>query len=292
MADMRYFRLLALAAGLTLALPATAPAAQIVSRSVSNAKLRVSKDGTALVTFNQGVKKGHVLYWNALDWTAQFRQDYSGGWGSKRADWKSFTNACRPYTGEKLVWMIDGCDAPDGSHWALQRWPRLWRNYGGHVARSELYISHWTGDTGRLEIATDWSYHGKHEHLFGRFLYHDRAVFGNKWTRTGVPLDRQGRNIYLDYLARDKRWHRTNSFLTHPGTAGFCYTFARHPGTDPTWNGEGTGTRYRATVIGPGVSPLVQVTFDPPGAYDEARDAELNDQQAQLLGNDRRCKVN
>ena len=293
MSYMRFHRmLLAAVAAAALVLPASASAAQIVARSVTGAKLRVAGDGTALVTFTAGARRGHVLYWNAQNWTAQFHQDYSGGWGSKRADWKSFTNRCRPYTGEKLVWMIDACDAPDGSHWALQRWSRLWQNYGGRSAKAELYISHWTGDAGRLEIFTDWSYHGKHEHLWGHFLYHGKPVFGNKWTVAGVPLDKQGRNIYLDHRARDGKWHRTNSFLTHPNTAAFCYTFASHPGSDSSWNGQGTGSQYRATVIGPGVTPLVQVKFGPPGSYDEAKDAELNAQQAEMLGSDGRCKIN
>ncbi len=65
----------------------------------------------------------------------------------------------------------------------------------------------------------------------------------------GVPLDRTGRNIYVDYL--DGEWRRVNSFLTHPPTAGFCYTFANHPGSTPAWNGQGTGDAYRATAIGP-----------------------------------------
>ena len=30
--------------------------------------------------------------------------------------------------------MIAACDAPDGSHWALQQWARLWKNYGGDRA--------------------------------------------------------------------------------------------------------------------------------------------------------------
>ena len=49
--------------------------------------------------------------------------------------------------------MIAACDAPDGSHWALQQWQRLWKNYGGDRAPNELYISHWRGGVGELRIA-------------------------------------------------------------------------------------------------------------------------------------------
>ena len=111
--------------------------------------------------------------------------------------------------------MVAACDAPDGSHWALQQWHRLWQNYGGDSAAAELFISHWRKDVGTLSIQTDYSYHGRFQHLWGRFLYHGRAVFGTHHTLQGVPTDTQGRNIYVDYLTGPV-WRRVNSFLTHP----------------------------------------------------------------------------
>jgi hypothetical protein len=54
---------------------------------------------------------------------------------------------------------------------------------------------------------------------------------------------------------------------------------------------ECTGDAYRATAIGPGVSPLVQTTFAPPGRYTRASDAAANAQQQALLGGDPRCRV-
>ena len=147
----------------------------------------------------------------------------------------------RPYTGPSLPFQIAACDAPDGSHWALQQWSRLWRNYGGDSAPAELYISHWRGNVGELQIQTDYSYHGKHQHLWGTFMFHHKPVFGTKWTIKGVPTDKQGRNVYIDYL-KGRVWRRVNSFLTHPPTAGFCYTFANHPASSPAWNGQGTAT--------------------------------------------------
>jgi hypothetical protein len=275
-----------------LALPAVAGAAEIVDRNVASPALRVSSNNVALVTYRVHGTPRHVLYWGAVNWAAKFKRDYSGGWKSKVADYKRFTNTCKPYTGPPLPFMIAACDAPDGSHWALQQWQRLWRNYGGGRAANELYVSHWRGSVAELAIQTDYSYHGKHQHLWGRFTFHGRPVFGTHWTLKGVPTDKQGRNIYVDFL-KGPAWHRVNSFLTHPPTAGFCYTFANHaPAASPAWNGQGTGDAYRATAIGPGVSPVVQTHFAPPGPFETSTDAAANAAQRELLGGDSRCRIN
>ena len=276
---------------LALVLPGAASAAQIVDRSVASPTLSVNNRNVALVTYTVHGVNRHVLYWGAVDWANTFKRDYSGGWKSKMADYKRFPNNCRPYTGPRLAYMVSACDAPDGSHWALQQWSRLWKNYGGTRAPAELYISHWRGNVGELNIYTDYSYHGKHQHLWGSFTFHHRPVFGLTHTLQGVPTDKQGRNIYVDFL-KGPTWRRVNSFLTHPPTAGFCYTFANHPASSPGWNGQGTGDAYRATAIGPGVSPLVETHFAPPLPYNTQTDDAANAAQKELLGNDRRCKIN
>jgi hypothetical protein len=278
------------ALALLLALPVVAGAAEIVDRNVGSPSLQVDSNNVALVSYTVNGAQRHVLYWGAVDWADSFKRDYSGGWKSKIADYKRFSNTCGKYTGPTLAYMIAACDAPDGSHWALQQWGRLWRNYGGDKAPNELYVSHWRGQPGELAIQTDYSYHGKHEHLWGVFTFHGKPVFGLHHTLAGVPTDKQGRNIYVDYLAGTD-WRRVNSFLTHPPTAGFCYTFADHPASSPAWNGRGTGPAYRATAIGPGVSPLVQLHFAPPGPYDEATDSAANQAQAEVLKGDSRCRV-
>ena len=275
---------------LALVLPAAAGAAEIVDRNVAAPSLQVNTRNVALVSYSVHGVQRHVLYWGAVDWADTFMRDYSGGWKSKMADYKRFSNSCKAYTGDPLPFMIAACDAPDGSHWAIQQWQRLWSDYGGDRAANELYISHWRGKIGDLAIQTDYSYHGKHQHLWGTFTFHGKPVFGLRQTRQGVPLDKQGRNIYLDFLTGTK-WHRVNSFLTHPRTAGFCYTFANHPASSSAWNGQGTGVAYRATVIGPGVTPLVQVHFAPPGPYNEAVDAAANAAQAEVLKGDHRCRI-
>ena len=144
-------------------------------------------------------------------------------------------------------------------------------------------------DIGQLQIQTDHSYHGKHEHLWGRFTFHGRPVFGTKWTLQGVPPDRLGRNIYVDYLD-GPAWRRVNSFLTHPPTAGFCYTFANHPAASPAWNGQGTATpiarRRSARCLAARATH-----FAPPGSYSPASDTAANAAQKELLGGDSRCRI-
>ena len=276
---------------LALLLPAAAGAAEIVDRNVAAPSLQVNSRNVALVSYSVHGIQRHVLYWGAVDWADTFKRDYSGGWKSHMADYKRFSNSCKAYTGDPLPFMIAACDAPDGSHWAIQQWQRLWNDYGGDKAPNELYISHWRGKIGDLAIQTDYSYHGKHQHLWGTFTFHGKPVFGLRSTLQGVPLDKQGRNIYLDFL-KGTSWHRVNSFLTHKKTAGFCYTFANHsPAASSAWNGQGTGTAYRATAIGPGVTPLVQLHFAPPGPYNETTDAAANAAQAAVLKNDSRCRI-
>ena len=271
-------------------LVSSASAAEIVDRNVTAPQLSVNAKGdVALVTYRVKGKLHHVLYWGARNWADKFLRDYSGGWKSKVADWKHFPNKCQPYTGPAIELVVASCDAPDGSHWALQKWARLWNNYGGDSAPVELYISHWTGDIGDLTVQTDWGYNGKHEHLWGSFQFHGKPVFGNKWTLTGVPLDKAGRNVYVDY-ADDGSWKRENSFLTHKGTGGFCYLFGTQGGRDQAVE----APTYRATVIGPGVSPLVRDEFAPPPPFDPAVDAQANALQQQAYGKDdmKRCVIN
>ena len=133
----------------------------------------------------------------------------------------------------------------------------------------ELRLSHWCGDLHVLESKHSWAYRC-FDHLFGRFTYRGRPVYGFRSTSSGAPLDTFGRNLYLD--TRDSAygdgWRRENSFLTHNGTGTFCYGLFPH-GSRPS----GMGTRYRATIIGPGVTPDIYWESYPPGPY--ARDADL-----------------
>jgi len=277
----------------------TANASQLIDRNAKSIKLEVNAKGEALITYRSEGKLKHVLAWGGLNAIAPtrsrpqvaFKLDYAGGWGKYHSDyWKTFTNACTAYDGPELAWSVTACKAPDGSYWGLQAWQRMLPNYGlaPSSAQSvwELRLSHWTGDLPVLTISTDWSWH-QWDHLFGTFTYDGSPVYGFKATPGGNPLDTFGRNIYVDTFdsAYGSGWRRENSFLTHTGTGAFCYSVNPH-GSHPA----GKGTKYRATVEGPGVTPDVMWEGLSPGPYDKQADVAANDQITQL--GDRQCHAN
>ena len=259
-------RLILLAVLAAALVPAPASASELIDRNASAVTLKVARNGQALLSYKARGKRWNVLAWgavNALPPTAsrrqvKFRLDYSGGWGTyKRNVWKTLRNACRPYDGPALQWLVAACKAPDGSYWAVQSWQRMLPNYGlparGASAVWELRLSHWRGELPQLTVHLNWAYRRYH-HVFGSFTYLGKPVHGFKSTSAGVPLDTFGRNLYLDTFnsAYGKGWRRENSFLTHRGSGKFCYGFYRHGGRPV-----GAGQRYRATIIGPGVTPGV-----------------------------------
>ncbi len=130
-----------------------------------------------------------------------------------------------------------------------------------------------------LTVNTNWAYH-KYDHLFGTFLYKGAPVHGFRSTAGGNPLDTFGRNLYVDTFnsAYGAGWKRENSFLMHKGTGTFCYGFYPH-GSHPI----GKGERYRATIIGPGVTPDVMWQGNALGAYDPSLDQQLADEAASAL---------
>jgi hypothetical protein len=293
----------ALAAGF-LTLPATSFASQLITRDATNVSLAVNGNGQALVTYRQGGKTLHVLAWGALNARTPspserqyaFKLDYSGGWGSQhRLVWRGFTNACRPYDGPPLNWIVATCKAQDGSYWALQRWQRNLPDVGltptTAAARAwDLRLSHWDGELPKLNISLDWSYSEHYIHLFGSFIYAGSGVYGFHSTSSGNPLDTFGRNLYLDTYdsAYGPGWRRENSFLTH-GTGGtFCYGF--YPHQNGTSRPSGEGTRYRATIIGPGVTPDAYWQGPAPGPYNQALDQQALDLQRVLFVHDSACK--
>ena len=113
-------------------------------------------------------------------------------------------------------------------------------------------------------------------------------VHGFASTSTGNPLDTFGRNLYLDTFnsAYGAGWKRENSFLMHKGTGKFCYGFYRH-GSRP----EGHGERYRATIIGPGVTPDMYWEADALSEYDLAFDLERHAFQKSYYAGDGLCKA-
>jgi hypothetical protein len=150
----------------------------------------------------------------------------------------------------------------------------------------ELRLSHWSGALPVLTVNTNWAYR-RYDHLFGTFSYAGAPVHGFKSTSVGNPLDRFGRNLYVDTFnsAYGAGWMRENSFLMHKGTGAFCYGFYPHGSHPP-----GKGERYRATIIGPGVTPDVMWQGTPLGAYDANVDRQLAERQREVYASDTLCK--
>jgi hypothetical protein len=287
---------------LTAVLASTASASQLIDRNAKGVRLAVNARGEAMLTYTVRGKVRHVLAWGGLNAVAptqnrpqvRFSLDYSGGYDKYRRDyWKSFGSGCGAYDGPDLHWLMKGvrsCTAPDGSYWAVQTWQRALPNYGvrptGKQAVWELRLSHWTGELAALDVKTDWAWH-QWDHLYGTFSYGASPVYGFSATVGGAPLDTFGRNVYVDTYgsAYGRGWRRENSFLAHNPTGAFCYSVNPH-GAHPS----GKGTRYRATVIGPGVTPDVFWEGASPGRYDPGADLLANADIAQL--GDKVCRAN
>jgi hypothetical protein len=285
------------AAAVALASAAPASASELIDRSASNVHLSVNARGQALVTYSARGSLHRVVASGAINARypnpsipqVQFRKDYSG------RSWAA-AGSCRKYDGPAIAFLVTACAAPDGSYWAVQSWPRTLPNFGRPVTSGlgawELRLSHWTGETAVLKAWTDWVYDGRYHHLFGRVTYAGQPVYGFRATRVGSPLDSYGRNIYVDTFdsVYGKGWRRENAFLAHRPTGVFCYGF--YPFTSL---GPGNGSKYRLTVIGPGVTPDVSIVV--PGLHDFNRnspgDVAYENQQNAIqdsLG-DKKCSV-
>jgi hypothetical protein len=303
-----------------LALASGAGASQLIDRNARGVRLEVDARGEALISYAAAGRVRHVLAWgavNARQPTSGLRQvrfalDYAGGWGKyRRPYWSTFRNACRTYTGPALAFLVTACDAPDGSHWALQSWqtplPDLGITPWLPAQRAwELHLSHWSGPVAKLEAWTNWIYGGRFHNVFGRMTYQGKPVYGVKSTRHGAPTDSYGRLVYLDTYdsVYGHGWRRENAFLLHHPTGIFCYGFypfdpMRYPHPDGyphKLRGPGNGRRYRITVEGPGVTPDVSVVV--PGLHDFERDnaadvAYENQQNAildSILNGDKACR--
>jgi hypothetical protein len=274
------------AAVAALLLPSSAFASQLVDRNAQGIRLAVDANGQAMLTYRARGKLRHVLAWGGINAVTptdgrpqvKLKLDYSGGWGTMRRHiWKTFASACRPYDGPSLQWFVSGCKAPDGSYWTVQSWQRMLPNHGVQSADPftrnwELRLSHWRGELPVLTIKLDWAYR-RYDHLYGSLTYLGKPVHGFSSTATGSPLDTFGRNVYLDTFnsAYGQGWFRENSFLLHRPTGAFCYGFYPHGSRV-----SGKGERYRATVIGPGVTPDLYWESAAPGRYDRELDLAAN----------------
>jgi hypothetical protein len=272
------FRLLLLLISALVALLAvsSASASEIVTRNAKNVSLKVDSKGHAVIYATVGGKRIYPVFWGAVNARAPsraraqvaFKRDYSGGYMRLGTPlWKNIRNVCGPYSGPPLAWYVTGCTAPDGSHWVLQSWQRRLPNLGMKPWLAaqrvwELHLSHFTGQPAVLEMYTDYIYWGGlFHHLFGRLTYRGQPVYGFGNTSAGNPTDSYGRNVYVDTLNSryGSGWRRENGFLSHRFAGTFCYGFYPHDRyaffPDGPRRPRGNGEAYRATVIGPGVSP-------------------------------------
>jgi hypothetical protein len=299
MVSSRAIRCLLLTAALLACLAPAAHASQLIDRNASGVKLAVNSKGEALLTYTAEGKLKRVLAWGAVNAVAPttaraqvaFELDFAGGYGKYRNDyWKTFGAACAAYDGPSLEWLVAACKAPDGSYWALQAWQRGLPNYGvaptADQAAWELHLSHWTGEVAVLEVKTDWAYR-RYDHLYGSFTYNGAGIYGFRSSSAGVPLDTFGRNVYVDThnSSYGSGWKRENSFLTHRAKGTFCYGFYPHGG-----HPVGRGVKYRATIIGPGVTPDIFWEGAAPGPYSQAADLTANNAQRAFA--DAACKIN
>jgi hypothetical protein len=289
---------LAIATLVVLCSAAPAHASQLIARNATDVHLEVNDNGKALLSYRSQGTVRRVLAWGAINAAHSesgrrqftFRVDYSGGWGAFREPvWRTFANTCKPAR-VPVAWVVTACRASDGSYWAVQSWQRTLPVYGVPAAPGrdawELRLSHWSGPVPQLEVRFGWTYRRYHQ-IFGRFTYRGQPVYGFSWKPTGEPLDDYGRNIYLDTLdsAYGKGWYRENGFLTHRPTGGFCYGFYPH-GDRPS----GRGVRYRATVMGPGVTPDAYWEGAPPQSYDREYDLLADSHLLALLVGDPICR--
>ena len=292
---------------LVLLVPPASASEQFGDRDVSFLSLKVNGSGEALVSYRKadGAQRD-VLVWGAVNAHApdatrpqvKFRMDYSGGWRARGSIGyaSSFKNMCRTYDGPPLALLVAACKAPDGSYWALQRWQRLapMRGFDPFLPEQraiELHVSHWSGPLPRLEVSPNWTYGGTLQGLFGRLTYRDEPVHGFG-TPSAARSDPYARFVYFDTLdsVYGLGWKRDTGIVTHPGNGAFCYSFVAqtpppgYPSREP--RGPGNGERHRATVIGPGVMPVLRWEGRGLRRYDAADDQAFNGLFDRLVGPD------
>jgi hypothetical protein len=300
--------LLATVVAAVVAGPALA-SAKLADVDVTDVELKVNAKGEALVTYRRANgQPRRLLAWGAVNAAhpspttpqVRFQFDYAGGWGKYRKPvWRTFRNACAAYDGPPLVYLVAACKAPDGSYWALQRWQRLQPIRGfsafkpAHM-KHELHLSHWTGPTALLEVSPNWAFAGSWEGLFGRLTYRGVPVHGFR-TPSAKRNDDHARFFYIDTLnsAYGRGWKRDAAVVTRSGSGAFCFTFVplRPPASYPSneLRPAGNGERHRVTVMGPGVTPVLQWEGPALGRYDPVRDQAFNRLFDQFLAGDRGC---
>jgi hypothetical protein len=283
-------------------------AAQLITnRGAAQIRLQANSKGEALLTYRSKGKLHRVLVWGALNAVhparrarqQAFKLDYSGGWSTHHTRyWASFPARCDGYDGPALPNVVAACKAPDGSYWVAQSWQQLLPDLGYQpwlpVQKAKwLFLSHWTGLVAQIEAGMDWIYRGRWQQIFARVTYRGRPVHGFGSSRYGVPTDAFGRIVYVDThnSTYGAGWRREHSGVTHNPTGLFCHGLSpqdpkiggyRHPPGQTAPRGPGTGDKYRLTVDGPGVTPIVGKVIAGLHAYDAKDPDDVAQQREQL----------
>lgn len=285
-------------------LAGSASASQLVARNAAHPSIKVGMLGgreVAVVTYQAGGVWHRALAWGAINARfysttvpqVQFSINYNGGAGSPFGAnaWSKVvhSNLCTPDPAlqSSLTVAVAACTMSTNAseHWALQVWQRTLPDAGVHPATTtarawELHVSHWT-DKFNPVLWLKWGWAnaagGVHyDHLYGVFAVDGHRVYGHASTTVGSPTDGYGRNIYVDALnaawtqngayTQPGGWVRWNGFLTHYPHGDFCASVYKTT-YGVTRPGYAAATMYRATAMGPGVTPIVRWQGPPPGTY-------------------------
>jgi hypothetical protein len=312
---------------LALAVVPTAFGSVLLARNATNVQIRVVRDNHVLksvISFKANGEKRTILAWGALNARAHPKCGKLFGprcgpaqvemshmrlspTGHYAKHINGLANLCHGYDGPSLKYWVTGCKGPDGTYWGLQSWIRL----GPVCTRAdkgtpELRLSHWSGAFPKLQIWLDWTTPHPHvtdpihyTHLFGQYTYKGAPVYGLNWTPAGVPTDGYGRVIYIESrntLCHGKAksrtgivggvWDNDESGLSKPIHGEFCHDYSP-PGTKHFLS---TGDMYRATAMGPGVTP--DVSWGPVPAldvFDPLYEAQMNALQRKLSKGSKYC---
>jgi hypothetical protein len=155
-------------------------------------------------------------------------------------------------------------------------------------------VSHWSGPLPQLDVSPNWTYGGRLQGLFGRLTYSGTPVHGFR-TPSATRSDAYARFVYIDTLnsVYGPGWRRDTGIVTHRPSGAFCYSFVAqapppgYPSAAP--RGPGNGERHRVTVMGPGVTPVVQWEGAGLSRFDPAADAAFNALFDRLVGSDASC---
>ncbi len=265
---------------LVCASPALASEA-LTDTNITKMNLAVNTKGEALITYTRtNGEVRHVLAFTGINANppsattpqVRFKYDYAGGYGKYKNGkyWQTFKNACKQYDGPALPYLTYACKAPDGSYWALQTWQRGlpllgFDPWNATQTAFETHLSHWSGELAKLDVGVHWTYGGSAVGVFGKLTYDGEPVHGISSTSTGNPNDRSGRNMFIDTFnsAYGPGWKRESGILVHTPGGSFCHSFVPQkpfPGyPDQNIRPAAPGDKYRFTVMGPGVTPVLQV---------------------------------